>query len=56
MFESSVLTKVMADICKTKAFGYMVLDLGPRKHEDLRTRGNLMFDGEDTFIYARISE
>ena len=54
IFESDILSKVMEDISKNKRFGFLVLDLSPRKHEHLRIRDNLTFAGEQIFVYVSV--
>ena len=44
----------MSEITKKRAFGYMLLDLCPRKPEAIRIRDNLTFEGEDVFVYVTV--
>ena len=54
IFRTNILNGAMQDICKLKPFGFMVLDLSPRKNEAIRIRDNLTFADEPIHVFASV--
>ena len=49
--KSHALTEAYTDAVQHKQYGYLVVDMSPHSHDDLRLRTNI-FPGEETVIYT----
>ena len=52
IFGTDILNNVMGEISKQRPFGFLLLDLSPRKPETIRIRDNLTFKDEEVCVYV----